>query len=178
MAGTVITFFSYKGGVGRSFTLANVAVLLARWGYRVLCVDWDLEAPGLREYFRPQLGSQIPAGGVVDLIDDFRAGTVQPDRHVLRVRLDDTPGTLHFLPAGADRPGYVSQVQGIDWEGLYDDDFGEYLERCRESWTENYDYVLLDSRTGISDIGGICTAHLPDLLVVLYTANIDRKSVV
>lgn len=55
MPGSVFTFYSYKGGVGRSFTLANVAVLLARWGNRVLCLDWDLEAPGLSDYFREKL---------------------------------------------------------------------------------------------------------------------------
>jgi len=50
MTGTVVTFYSYKGGVGRSFALANIAVLLARWGHRVLTIDWDLEAPGLERY--------------------------------------------------------------------------------------------------------------------------------
>ncbi|MGV9296387.1 KGGVGR-motif variant AAA ATPase [Amycolatopsis sp. NPDC003676] len=172
MTGVVITFYSYKGGVGRSFTLANIAVLLARWGHRVLCIDWDLEAPGLREYFRPKLDHD-PEGGVVDLVADFRAGAVRPNRHIIPVRLDNVPGTLDFLPAGGDGPAYPGQVQGIDWEGLYDEDFGEYLERCREAWTSDYDYVLLDSRTGISDVGSICTAHLPDRLVVLYTANMQ-----
>ncbi len=50
--GTLVTFYSYKGGVGRSFALANVGVALAAWGYRVLCIDWDLEAPGLSHYFK------------------------------------------------------------------------------------------------------------------------------
>src|SRR5262249_13442037 len=49
--GTIYTFYSYKGGVGRSMALANVAALLARWGQRVLVLDWDLEAPGLEKYF-------------------------------------------------------------------------------------------------------------------------------
>ncbi len=73
MTGTVITFYSYKGGVGRSFTLSNVAVLLARWGYRVLAIDWDLEAPGLTHYFGEFI-SEPPTGGVVDLAFDFLAG--------------------------------------------------------------------------------------------------------
>ncbi|MEA5367051.1 CATRA system-associated protein [Amycolatopsis sp., V23-08] len=167
MPGAVFTFYSYKGGVGRSFTLANIAVLLARWGHRVLCLDWDLEAPGLGDYFRPRLPG-VPGGGVVDLVADFRAGRFAPEKHVLR--LTDA-GVLDFLAAGREDDGYVGQVQEIDWERLYDEGFGEYLERCRERWTADYDFVLIDSRTGISDIGGICTAHLPDHLVVLFTAN-------
>ena len=43
----VITFYSYKGGVGRTMALANAAVLLSQWGYKTLVIDWDLEAPGL-----------------------------------------------------------------------------------------------------------------------------------
>ena len=49
--GNIITFYSYKGGTGRSMALANVSYLLASWGYKVLLVDWDLEAPGLHNFF-------------------------------------------------------------------------------------------------------------------------------
>ncbi|MGK3202352.1 KGGVGR-motif variant AAA ATPase [Amycolatopsis sp. MEPSY49] len=171
MPGSIFTFYSYKGGVGRSFALANIAVLLARWGHRVLCLDWDLEAPGLGDYFRPRLPAR-PSGGVVDLVDDFRQGRFRPEAHVQR--LTDV-GVLDLLAAGREDPGYVGQVQEIDWDRLYEDGFGEYLEQCREQWIAHYDFVLVDSRTGISDIGGICTAHLPDHLVLLFTAN--RQSI-
>ncbi|MEU4739156.1 AAA family ATPase [Actinosynnema sp. NPDC023658] len=166
--GTVITFYSYKGGVGRSFTLANVAVLLARWGYRVLTVDWDLEAPGLHHYFGPVM-SEAPEGGVIDLAEDFLAGAEGPRPHA--VRLDVEGNTLALLAAGRDDGSYTERMQRIDWEDLYERGFAEFLERCREQWTEDYDFVLIDSRTGISDIAGICTAHLPDRLAVLFTAN-------
>ncbi|MGQ0837799.1 CATRA system-associated protein [Actinokineospora sp.] len=169
MSGAVVTFYSYKGGVGRSFTLANIAVLLARWGHRVLCVDWDLEAPGLHDYFRPMMSAD-PTGGVVDLVDDFLADKTGPVDHTTRLT---GVGTLDFLAAGRDDADYVGRVQRIDWARLYEAGFGDYLERCRTQWTAAYDFVLLDSRTGVSDIGGICTAHLPDRLVVLFTANVQ-----
>lgn len=165
--GTVVTFYSYKGGVGRSFALANIAVVLARWGYRVLCVDWDLEAPGLHHYFQPMVGVPIELG-VVDLVDDFRAGRLRPADYPIRLIGGDP---IALIPAGRPDEGYVAKLQGIDWDRLYDDGFGDYLEDCRAQWTSDYDFVLLDSRTGASDIGGICTAHLPDRLVVLFTAN-------
>jgi cellulose biosynthesis protein BcsQ len=47
----IFTFYSYKGGVGRSMALANVAELFYKVGYKVLMVDWDLEAPGLERFF-------------------------------------------------------------------------------------------------------------------------------
>src|ERR1017187_5245792 len=43
----IFTFYSFKGGVGRSMAVMNVAYTLAGWGRHVLVVDMDLEAPGL-----------------------------------------------------------------------------------------------------------------------------------
>src|SRR5437762_8817511 len=68
-AGEVTTFYSYKGGVGRTMALANLGHLLAlRRTAPVLLVDWDLEAPGLHYYFpgAPQ------APGVLDLFEACR----------------------------------------------------------------------------------------------------------
>ena len=168
MTGTVVTFYSYKGGVGRSSTLANVAVLLARWGYRVLVIDWDLEAPGLHHYFKDAMPEE-PKGGVVDLARDFRRGQSEPTPY--EIRLDIAEGTLDLLAAGRIDAGYAGRVQAINWADLYEHEFAPFLERCRERWTADHDFVLIDSRTGIADTAGICTAHLPDQLVVVFTAN-------
>jgi len=54
-SGRIVTFYSYKGGTGRSMALANFAWILAASGKKVLVIDWDLEAPGLHRYFRPFL---------------------------------------------------------------------------------------------------------------------------
>ena len=53
--GKIVTFYSYKGGTGRTMALANVAWILASSGLKVLVVDWDLESPGLHKYFQPFL---------------------------------------------------------------------------------------------------------------------------
>src|ERR1700689_748786 len=53
--GRIITFYSYKGGIGRTMALANVAWILAANGYRVLVADWDLESPGLHRFLYPFL---------------------------------------------------------------------------------------------------------------------------
>lgn len=41
MMSSIVTFYSYKGGVGRSMALANIAVLLARRG---LAIGWETGA--------------------------------------------------------------------------------------------------------------------------------------
>ena len=53
--GQIITFYSYKGGTGRTMAMANVAWIIASNGKRVLAVDWDLESPGLHKFFHPFL---------------------------------------------------------------------------------------------------------------------------
>jgi cellulose biosynthesis protein BcsQ len=170
MPGTVVTFYSYKGGVGRSFTLANIAILLARWGHRVLTIDWDLEAPGLHQYFAP-LMADPPAAGIVDLADDFAAGVARPATAYLTKLDAGESGVVDLIAAGRRDTTYASRVQAIDWALLYKHGFADFLERCRSEWIEGYDFVLIDSRTGIADTAGICTAHLPDRLVVVFTAN-------
>ena len=168
MPGTIVTFYSYKGGVGRTFALANTAATLARWGYRVLCVDWDLDAPGLSYYFQRWLPGPVKQG----LVDLVRDGETDPERYAMRVALPGTTGRLHLIPAGAADDRYVESVQALNWANLYDDrDFGATLEHWRRVWKRTYDVVLVDSRTGITDIGGICTAHLPEIVVMLFTAN-------
>lgn len=179
MTGTVITFYSYKGGVGRSFALANTAVLLARWGYRVLVVDWDLEAPGLHLYFEPYLPTS-PRSGVVDIAQEYLAGVRTPSSHEVRVDVD---GVLDLIAAGRIEesrldPSYARRMQALDWEDLYRLGFAAHLEEYREQWTAKYDFVLIDSRTGVSDIAGICTAQLPDRLVIVFTANDQNLNIV
>ncbi|MFF7447475.1 MULTISPECIES: FxSxx-COOH system tetratricopeptide repeat protein [unclassified Streptomyces] len=168
--GRIATFYSYKGGVGRSFLLSNTATLLAQWGYRVLCVDWDLEAPGLHYYFRPHLRS--PETGLVEMVLGVRdERRVDPLGHITPVVFPDGSG-LDLIAAGGVGCDYIPNVQGIDWDALYSErSFGDVLEEWRQRWIESYDVVLVDSRTGISDSGGICTAQLPHILAYAFTAN-------
>ncbi len=43
----VVTFYSYKGGVGRTLALLNVVYELVNSGQKVLVADFDLEAPAI-----------------------------------------------------------------------------------------------------------------------------------
>src|SRR5215475_6510469 len=76
----IITFYSYKGGTGRSMLLANVAWLLACAGKEVLVIDWDLEAPGLHRYFYPFLRDKELAwsDGLINFVDDYKTQAMTP----------------------------------------------------------------------------------------------------
>ncbi len=62
-------------------------------------------------------------------------------------------------------------MRTIHWDELFEKGFGNFLEEMRTAWKKKYDYVLIDSRTGITDIGGICTILLPDYLISMFTTN-------
>ena len=51
------------------------------------------------------------------------------------------------------------------------ENIGLKFENMRRDWIEEYDYILIDGRTGITDIGGICTILLPDVLELFLTTN-------
>src|ERR1700745_855625 len=88
--GAIVTFYSWKGGVGRTMALANTAVQLARAGRSVMMVDWDLEAPGLDWYFtRPgeleakllrPLSSKVPGVLLSLVLAASERGTEQSTR--------------------------------------------------------------------------------------------------
>ncbi|HYO71089.1 MAG TPA: TIR domain-containing protein [Archangium sp.] len=170
--GRVITFYSYKGGVGRTQALANIGTILTRWGYKVLCVDWDLEAPGLDRYFHRWL-KQPQNPGVVELIHaHVEERKPRWQDYVVELKLGSADLPLHLMPAGVHDGTYKRRIQDLDWASFYEKHaLGDFLEQMRDEWKESYDFILIDSRTGITDIGGICTIQLPDQLVLLFTAN-------
>src|SRR5262245_51175781 len=159
--GAVVTFYSYKGGVGRTLALANVGTLLCRWGYKVLCVDWDLEAPGLHLYFenwiKPTPPTDVSASqpGLTDLIQAHVDGQHPKWRDfVTNVNLPRAEQSLSLMTAGRQDQSYIKRMQGLDWNRLYDHHkLGNFLEELRTEWKEAFDFVLVDSRTGITDIG-------------------------
>ncbi|HEX5100441.1 MAG TPA: NB-ARC domain-containing protein [Polyangiaceae bacterium] len=204
----IYTFYSYKGGVGRSMALANVATWFFERGLRVALLDWDLEAPGLESFFfeneeeREQIRSTV---GVIDLLVGYKRkfanlelppakddGARRP--HVVAdalgkvltplahafypVRKAEAGGSISLLPAGwrsGDRFGsYAEAVQRFDWAEFYARYEGEgFFEWMRRELTNPAlaDVVIIDSRTGVTEMGGVCTRQLPDVVVCLCAPN-------
>ncbi len=190
----IVTFYSYKGGTGRSMILANLAWLVASSSRRVLVIDWDLEAPGLHRFFHPFLIDKELAStdGVIDFVTDYCVEAISVDPEAPRdwylpyadmsryaVALDyefPSLGRLDLVPAGRQGTGYASRVNSFDWSDFYGRLGGAaFLDAVRESMRQQYDYVFIDSRTGVSDTSGICTVHMPDAVALCFTLN--RQSI-
>lgn len=195
--GKIITFYSYKGGTGRSMALANVACLLAQHASAqkgILMIDWDLEAPGLHRFFRKYVGDTTKNtletetvlhthAGLIDLFlelevmtrqktyqSESRAEELFEKLNLQRFILKTNIASLFLLKAGRFDETYSKQVNTFEWEQLYHrvpwliPAFARYVMR-------HYQYVLIDSRTGITDISGICTMLMPEKLVTVFTPN-------
>lgn len=78
---------------------------------------------------------------------------------------------LAFLESGVGEPGYESRILDLNWDRFYEMGGGDFLESIREEWESEFDFVLIDSRTGLTDAGGICTIQMPDILVTVFTAT-------
>ncbi|MEU5048106.1 KGGVGR-motif variant AAA ATPase, partial [Streptomyces griseorubiginosus] len=185
-SGTIVTFYSFKGGTGRTMALANVAWILASNGKRVLAMDWDLEAPGLHRYFAPFLGDPElrSTPGVIDLIRGFDLARPRPaggdysrqarvERYASALNWSfDSGGYVLFVSPGRRTPEYSETINTYDWKGFYEQrDGAAFLQALRDDMRHNYDYALIDSRTGWSDTSGITTVLMPDVLVNCFTLN-------
>lgn len=201
--GRIITFYSFKGGVGRTMALANVAFLAAMNNKRVLVMDWDLEAPGLHYYFR---GMQDVAAtkevraapGVLDLVwdwstrlrtaeasadlerlaEEYRSGI--PFRTAVRSLLPDFDEDTVLDHIGAGAPiiatphptPYEDALARFDWSTFFTEEAGGTMLGAFRNWAKaQYDFILLDSRTGFADVAGICTMQIPDQVALCYIYN-------
>ena len=215
----IFTFYSFKGGVGRTMALANVAELLYQRGLTVLMVDFDLEAPGLERFFDisnqdeepnkrniPEVkyspNEVIEQRGVIDLLLSYKQSysfhlpnqesentsegskedkipfTVEPINNFIvpLYEENDKGGKLDIIPSGCRGEGefskYASKVHSFDWNDFYDHYRGkEFFESFREQLLKFADVVLIDSRTGVTEMGGVCTYQLADVVVMFVAPN-------
>lgn len=150
----IVTFYSFKGGVGRSTALAFVANILATRGRRVVMIDFDLEAPGLSMMYPspslyPSIDSATKLYGVLDYIYQ-RYLTPNEDQPTISecIRQIDIParGELYLVPAGEYDEGYIHRLADLDIQLLYQletnpihqliSDVKEYLDPDISNWSE------------------------------------------
>ncbi len=206
MPGKICTFYSFKGGVGRTMALANVGFMAAMSGKNVLVMDWDLEAPGLLYYYRGLLDFSSfklakEKAGVLDMLWDWKRGMAKLRTKSEAVEFAQSwdndssyskyisefdisvfnprGGSLSYVGAGAPnietsgkKQTYESALTAFDWNRFGSKEFSAvFLQKFRDWVTKTYDYVLIDSRTGLADVAGICTIQMPDTVAMFFVMN-------
>lgn len=180
-----ITFYSYKGGVGRSLLVANTAKYLSALGKSVFAADFDLEAPGL--HYKFQLGTAsndaAPVPGLLDVLSGFIETGVFPESlgdYATGLDVPKEAGAIHVMRAGTAPEGsYWKTLSRINWYDLFYGSqpvgaqfFLELQERIEREFAP--DFLLIDARTGITDMGGVATTVLPDTVVCLGLASVEH----
>jgi len=172
----VVSFYSYKGGVGRTVTLLNVAWQLAVDGHRVALLDLDLEAPGLHharleEHGRGHRAPRVSAG--------FRelAEATDPLEFSRYVTSDLGPeGRISLIAASGDTgPSYTEWLQTFRWRTFYQDGGRKRVEALVDALAGDHEYLLIDGRTGHTDVASVTLRHLPDAIV--FVTNLTGQSV-
>jgi len=196
--GSIITFFSYKGGTGRTMALANTACLMARRMHSekelkpILIIDWDLEAPGLHRYFDKGQNNNIEttdslgeSSGLLEFFEMLKSKESEVpsqdatyeeackyiDELSLAPYISETfVPKLKLLKAGHFDSTYPGRVIEFDWRTFHKK-MPWFFRAFAARLEKDYDTVLIDSRTGLTDVSGICTMLMPEKLVVVFTPN-------
>lgn len=183
----IITFYSYKGGMGRSTTLASFAMHLAlNENKKVIIIDCDIEAPGFTNFFLTNSGEENQRQGMVEYLMDKttkQTNANQLERYTWEV--DEKyrgSGSIRIMPSGnLSRSSYEDGTNDLDHylEGLARLNFvsEKYAVKLFNGLFEDLhtafkpDAILIDSRTGFSDIMGITAFHLSDLIVGFFRSD-------
>ncbi|WP_219667949.1 tyrosine-protein kinase family protein [Streptomyces bambusae] len=172
----VVTFYSLKGGVGRSTALAAVARKLSgEHGLKVVCIDMDLEAPGLDTLFGIEDRVEPDQGAVSALLQyEFAADCPVLD-HVLPV---DDSGRLYCMPAGRLGSQYAAQLRSLEPEIWYRERINALHRLIDDVRGSNLrpDVILIDSRTGVSPVAAPLLFDVSDMAVVCFHPHGQARS--
>lgn len=188
-----ITFYSFKGGVGRSLMLSNMALWLAdEMKAKVCVIDFDLEAPGLPYKFEDL---QNPADqerlakteGIVEYVDEFNQ-TGYPPADFTRFYLPFTTSKgnpITLIPAGnLQEADYWRKLFAINWQQLFEHDPATgyskgllLLEDLKGRIEAELapDFLLIDSRTGLTETASITLKLMADKAILVGINNRENQ---
>ena len=197
-----INFYSYKGGVGRTMLTAQIARILAALGKKVLVADFDFDAPGIPSAFNVDMSAVEK--GICDLCKEFielesneESGFKQnlaklfqeeTNEYLLNISaISDAGygknGIIQILPSGNINEEYWNYLSNRDWmdfcmrprEESRKSFLGFFCDFLQPILADlNYDYLLIDSRAGITQYGKVAR-HISERLAVIFCPNEEAK---
>ncbi|MCT7488765.1 AAA family ATPase [Aliarcobacter cryaerophilus] len=177
-----ILFYSFKGGVGRTQTLLNVAKYLANdLGKKILIVDFDIYAPGVSYHL--DLGKKEDEdyliGGLLKIFKGVGPKFycelltenvyVIPSANIKNLELyhNDLTELSQYLYSIKKSSDDREKCDGIS----LGDDLYRYIIKSIDKLDLSFDYVFFDSRTGITEVSDILFSNLLDLKVIVSSYN-------
>ncbi len=192
----IVSFYSYKGGVGRTTTLACFAAYLSRKeGKKVVMIDCDFEAPGFFNFF--ELNAETASkNGLVEYLLDSQIKEVDLKDYVIEISKEysGNNGELYAMLAGnlsnepVDRNNrvgynldthlehYLHGLARLDLANPYEVErqFESLFKAIKEQY--NPDVILIDSRTGFSEVFSNLVIRFSNLVVGFFGNNDQNKA--
>lgn len=194
----IVTFYSYKGGMGRTTSMVACAMDLAiNHNKKVVVIDCDLEAPGYLNFFDLSEHIGLKEGRINGLVEFFSdaqfcssVDDIDINDYMINVGLGnknvesfENLENIWLVPAGN-----LNEVFSDTDSSAYRNDYLEGLSRINLSKvdsivnsfellftkikeTVNPDIILLDSRTGFNDIFGTAALYLSSCVVGFFGFN-------
>lgn len=167
--GKIISVHSFRGGTGKSNTIANVTALLALMGLRVGVVDTDIQSPGIHVLFGLNEES-MPRS-----LNDYLWGkceikdTAQNVTAALRAVNPAVEGEVFLIPSSI-KAGEIARVlrEGYD-VGLLNDGFQRLLLDL------DLDVLMIDTHPGLNEETLLSIAISDALIIILRPDNQDYQ---
>ena len=178
LSGKLVSFYSFKGGVGRTTAMMMAAIGVARRGKKVVLLDFDLEAPGVSCFFPEESLSQY---GILDFFVESNAylEEMNIDEYLYPVgeyfHINQYGGEIYILPAVGtaaqnDIESYRKNLMRFDMDvPVYEEEKTpiDMLLSKIDSFLKP-DYIFIDTRSGIHQIGGITLTRYSDLALLFF----------
>ncbi len=173
----IVTFYSYKGGLGRTTTLAGFAMHCAHHlGMRVLIIDCDLKAPGVTGFYDIDADILSKTNGIVEYLlnkrFDEQTALNEHMIHLDKKYTGDT-GDIFILPAGNLSDDLVDKdcrVDSLEFErgdrlNRYDIHRTHYLEGLARLNISNPESIMRNFAALIQEVNDHPDYH-PDMILI------------
>ena len=192
-----ISFYSYKGGVGRTTLVAQIARLLAALGKKVAVMDFDFDAPGVTAAFNKDIMSI--EGGLFELFKDYSEPDLNDKKSILLIeRLKNylididglvlsgtnNDGFIKILPCGQFNESYWEEIADPKWTTLLAKaqeikySFEHFISTTLKNALEKemkIEYLLIDARSGITHYGDIIE-RVSNSQAVIFCPNDEAEN--
>jgi MinD-like ATPase involved in chromosome partitioning or flagellar assembly len=164
----IISVHSFRGGTGKSNTVANLSVILAARGLRIGVVDTDMQSPGIHVLFA------LDEAATKYSLNDYLWGKceIRQAAYDLTPKLEKGNGGRIFLIPSSIKMGEIARVlrEGYD-VGLLNDGFHRLIKDL------SLDVLLIDTHPGLNEETLLSIAISDALVIILRPDQQDYQGI-
>lgn len=172
----VITGYSFKGGVGRSQTLAYLSLFASMLGKKVVVLDCDFEAPGICTLLCEQKNENESNQklGIIDyLIDSNIVEKLSLERYYIKNKNIDN---LMIFSSGIDFDSinYVNKMSKMDFNSnFFISSFKKMINQIDRELKP--DYIFIDLRAGINESNGYFLKEFSNKNLLFFNGDLQNE---